>query len=78
MPWSTLVSLLVQFGPSAFDLARKLIDKWNSADPVTAADLDELQKLGRRTPRDAVIEALVRAGVSLDSEQAKAILALTP
>lgn len=78
MTWSVLVSLLVQFGPSAFDLAKKLIEKWNSPDPVTTADIDELKKLGQRTSRDAVVESLIRANISLDSEQAKAILALVP
>ena len=78
MTWSVLVSLLVQFGPSAFDLAKKLIEKWNSTDPVTAADIDELRKLGQRTSRDAVVESLVRAGIPLDSPQAVALLALVP
>lgn len=78
MPWSTLIALLVQFGPKAFDLAQKLIEKWNSTDPVTAADIEELKKLGQRSSRDAVVEALVRANIPLDSPQAVAMLALVP
>jgi hypothetical protein len=78
MTWSVLIGLLVQFGPSAFDLAKKLIEKWGSTDPVTLADIEELQKLGKRSARDAVIESLVRAGIPLDSPQAVAMLALVP
>lgn len=78
MSWNVLIQLLVQFGPSAFELAKKLIEKWNSNDPVTAAEIDELKKLGTRTSRDALIEGLIKAGVALDSPQAIALLALVP
>lgn len=78
MSWQLLVQLLVQFGPKAFDLAEQLIAKWNSTDPVTQADIDALRKLGQRTAKDAVVEALVRNGIALDSPQGVAILALVP
>lgn len=78
MSWAMLAQLLIQFGPSAFALATKLVEKWGSADPVTAADIDELKKLGQRSSRDAVVESLVRAGIPLDSPQAVAMLALVP
>lgn len=78
MTWQIFIQLLVQFGPAAFDLAKKLIDKWNSTDPVTQADIDELKKLGTRSSRDALIEGLAKAGVALDSPQAIALLALVP
>jgi len=78
MTFAMLTQLLIQFGPGAFDLAKKLIEKWNSADPVTIADIDELKRLGQRSARDAVVESLVRAGIPLDSPQAVAMLALVP
>jgi len=76
MSWAQLIQLIIQFGPSAFDLADKLITKWGSQDPVTEADIQELRDLGKRSGRDALVEALVRAGVPLDSEQAQNLLQL--
>ena len=78
MTIAMLTQLLIQFGPKAFDLASALIAKWNSPDPVTVADIEELRKMGQRTPRDAVIDSLNRAGIPLDSPQAVAMLALIP
>ena len=78
MNWATLIQLLATWGPRGFDLAEKLIEKWNSPEPVTAADIAELKALGLRTPRDAVVEALARAGVPMDSEKAKEMLAMLP
>lgn len=78
MSWAVLIQLILQFGPPALDLAQKLISKWNSTDPVTAADIEELKRLGQRTPRQALIDALNRAGVPLDSPQAIALLAAIP
>lgn len=76
MTWATLVSLLVKFGPQAFDLASKLIAKWSDTNPVTQADLDELRTLASQTPRSKMEAALLKAGIALDSEQGKALLAL--
>ena len=76
MSFAALTGLLVQFGPAAFSLAESLISKWNSTEPVTLADLEELRKLGQRSSRDATLEALLRSGVALDSPQAVALLAL--
>lgn len=67
MTWTVLAQLLVQFGPSAFQLAERLIAKWDSKEPVTQADLDELTAMGVRSGRDAVIEALVRNNIPLES-----------
>lgn len=78
MSWAMLFDLLIKFGPSAFDLAKKLIEKWSSTVPVTLADIEELERLGKRSARDALVEALVRNGIPLDSEQAKNLLALVP
>ena len=76
MTWSVLVQLLVQFGPAAFDLAKKLIEKWSSTDPVTVADIAELKQLGQRSSKMALVEALVKANIPLDSPQAQQLLSL--
>lgn len=71
-----LIGLLVQFGPAAFDLAETLIGKLGSKEPLTVADIAELRKMGKRTSKDAIIDALVRGGVPLESEQATKLLAM--
>jgi len=78
MTWAQFALILMQFGVRGFDLADKLVANWSSQEPMTPADVAEMRKLGQRTSRDAVIEALTRAGVALDSPQALALLALTP
>lgn len=76
--WAMLAELLIKFGPAGFSLAEKLVEKWSSTAPLTLEDIAEARKLGERSPRDAMIEALIRAGEPLDSEKAKAMLALVP
>lgn len=78
MTWAIFAQLLIQFGTRGFDLATKLVEKWNSPEPLTIDDIAAARKLGERNPRDAVVEALIRAGVALDSPQAVAMLALVP
>lgn len=78
MTWAQLGMLLIQFGPRAFDLAEKLVSNWTSQTPLTVEDIQAARKLGQRTSRDAVVEALLRAGIALDSAQGQAILALVP
>lgn len=73
-----VIQLFVQFGPQAFEMVKTLIAKWGSTDPVTIADIDMLRKLGTRSPKDAVIESLLRANIPLDSPEATALLALVP
>lgn len=78
MTWAQLGLLLIQFGPQGFALAEKLVAKWTSDVPLTQADIDEARRLGVRSPRDAMLESLIRSGIPLDSERAKALLALVP
>jgi len=70
--------LLAKFGPPAYDLIEKLIERWNSPEPVTAAFISELRTMGERTPRQAMIESLNRGGIALDSPQALSLLELLP
>lgn len=76
MGWEAIVGLLIKFGPAGFDLVQKLIEKWSSGKPPTAADIEELRVLAAKTPRLQMEEALSRAGVKLDSPEGKALLAL--
>lgn len=76
MQWAVVIELLAKFGPAAFDLIKKLIEKWGSTTPVTAADIEELRTLAAQTPRSQMLEALARAGIDPESEQGKAFLAL--
>ena len=78
MTWAMLGKLLMEFGPKGFDLAEHLIEKWSNPEPLTLEDIAKARKLGERSKRDAVIEALVRAGEPLDSPKAVALLALVP
>lgn len=78
MSWTIVVELLAKFGPAAFDLIKKLIEKWGSTSPVTAADIEELRGLASQTPRSQMEAALLRAGIPVDSEQGKSFLALVP
>lgn len=78
MTWAQLTILILQFGDRAFALADKLVAKWNSPEPVTPEDIQELRTLGQRTPKDAMLEALARAGISADDPKAKELLALLP
>lgn len=73
MPWATLIPLILQYG---LPLAEHLFQKWNSTEPVTQADIDALKALAAQTPQTQMRDALARAGVALDSPQAKQLLAL--
>lgn len=76
MTWVLVIELLAKFGPQAFELIKKLIEKWGSSSPVTVADIEELRALAQQTPQSQMLAALARAGISPDSEQGKAFLAL--
>lgn len=78
MTWIQFSQLLLLFGPRGFDLAAKLVEKWNSPEPLTLEDVAAAKKLGERSPRDAMVEALIRANIPLESPQAVAMLALVP
>lgn len=78
MTWPMFAQLLLQFGPRAFDLAEKLIANWTNPAPLTIEDIQAAKKLGLRSPRDAMIEALIRGNIPLDSPEALALLGLVP
>lgn len=78
MGWPEIITLIGRWGPTGVDLAQKLWEKWSSGKPPTAADFDELRALANKTPRSQMEDALVRAGIPLDSPQAVSLLALVP
>lgn len=75
MPWPILIELIAKYG---VPLAFKLAEKWNKKDAVTTEELAELMILANQTARSQLIDSLQRNGISLDSPQAVALLAMTP
>ena len=57
-------------------LAEKLWQKWSSGKELTQADWDELKAISEKTPESQLSDALVRAGIPLDSEKAKKLFEL--
>lgn len=74
MNWLTIAQLIVVYG---IPTAEKLVLLWLNNEPVTAERFAELRDLAGQTAKDRMTAALVRAGVPLDSDQARALLALT-
>lgn len=73
MDWGTLTALIIQHG---LPLALKLAEKWQSTEPVTPAEIEELKALAARTPQLQMRDALARAGISPEDPKAKELLAL--
>lgn len=73
MTWPIVAGLIVQYG---IPLVDKLVSKWSAGVPVTLADWEEISAIAQQTAEDRLKAKLVEAGVSLDSEQAKALLSL--
>jgi hypothetical protein len=73
MPWSAIVPLIIQFG---IPLAEQIWKNVTSGKDVTQADWDSLKALASQTAADRMRANLVAAGIPLDSEQAKTLIAL--
>lgn len=74
MDWATVAKLIVDIGLPA---ANQIVANWNNKTPVTVEEFDNVRKIANQTATDRLKERLVKAGIPLDSEQAKALLALT-
>lgn len=74
MSWAILVPLIAQYG---LPYVEKLYTLWTSSATPTMADFDALRALANQTAADRMKANLVAAGISLESDQAKALLALT-
>ena len=73
MGWETIIPIIAQYG---IPLAENLFQKWTSGSLPTQADFDELRKLASQTASDRTKARLVAAGIDLNSDQAKQILAM--
>lgn len=75
MGWEALIPLIISQG---LPLAESIWQKWSSGSPPSQKDWDDLKALSSQTALDRAKAALVRKNIPLDSDQAKAILALIP
>lgn len=75
MGWDVIAQLIISNG---LPLAEMIWQKWSSGNPPSAQDWADLKALSSQTALDRAKAALARKNIPLDSEQAKAILALIP
>lgn len=74
MGWEALIPIIAEYG---IPLAESLYQKWASGNPPTQADFDELKTQAQQKAQDRMSKALAAAGIPLDSDAAKKLLALT-
>ena len=72
--WELLIPIIANEGTP---VAEALFQKWSSGTPPTQADFDELRAIGKQTALDRVNARLAANGISLSSDKAKQIEALT-
>lgn len=71
--WQVLIPIIAREG---IPVAEALYKKWASGLEPTMADFAELRALASQTAQDRVKARLVAAGIPLDGEQAKLLIAL--
>lgn len=74
MTWAIVAKLIVEVGVPA---TQKIIENWSNNAAVTPAEFAAVRGLAEQTAADRMKAALVKAGVALDSDTAKALLGLT-
>lgn len=74
MDWATVAKLIIEVGLPA---TQQIIANWSNKSPVTPEEFANVRATASQTATDRLKERLVKAGIPLDSEQAKALLALT-
>jgi len=74
MNWPMLIPLIVRYG---VPFAEKMWNLFTKGGVPTEADWAELRALSDQTAKSQMTDALIRAGIPLDSDEAKALLALT-
>lgn len=72
MTWALLAEFAIKYGLPA---AEKLLEKWLSGAPPTAAEFAELRAMAQQSAVERMKAALVTAGIPLDSPQAQALIA---
>lgn len=77
MTWGMVLSLVEKYGPSILALAEKLWQLAASGGAPTQADWDALGMIAAQTANSQMKDALIRAGIDLNSPQAVALLDLT-
>ncbi len=78
MPWTTILTIILQGLPQDIAFVEGLFQKWSSGTPPTQADFDALRALASRTARDRLIAQLTLAGIPLTDPVAVALLKLVP
>jgi hypothetical protein len=73
MNWAMLIPVIVKYG---VPFAEKMWTLFSAGGVPTAADWAELKRLSNQTANTQMTDALTRAGIALDSDEAKALLAL--
>jgi hypothetical protein len=73
MTWNTIALLIIEIGLPA---AMKIVEKWENGSPVGLQELNEVRAVAQQTAADRVKAQLVKAGIALDSDQAKALIAM--
>lgn len=73
--WSVAAGLLLKYGPEVVSF---IIAKWNAKGIVTLEEWQELMALANKTPESQLADALERAGIDANSDQAKNLRALLP
>lgn len=74
MPWTVIAQLIIEVG---YPMAMQIWKNIQTGGDATQAQWDALEALSKQTARDRMKLQLVAAGIDLDSEQAKALLAMT-
>lgn len=75
MGWEVLIPIIAQYG---LPLAEKLWQKWSAKGEPTQADWAELKAIASQTARMRLVDALSRAGISLDDPKAVDLLSKVP
>ena len=73
MDWTTVASLIIQYG---LPLAEKIVSKWTTGSPPTPADFVELNAAAAQNAAGILKGQLAAAGIPLTDPHAVALLAL--
>lgn len=74
MTWAIVAQLIISEG---IPVAADLIEKWEKGTPVTSEEFTKTRAISMRSAQDRVRLQLVKAGIDLDSDEAKKFLALS-
>lgn len=75
LTWGMAASLLIKYGPEVADF---IVKKWNARGEVSLPEWQELMVLANKTPNSQLLDAVARAGIPLDNEHVKNLMAMLP